>query len=58
MSFMQEHLPALQVVLPLVAASLCALFRVGYLSWLITLSSSILSFLVAVFYYLEFLSRE
>ena len=57
MSFMQEHLPALQVVLPLVAASLCALFRVGYLSWLITLSSSILSFLVAVFLLLRVLEQ-
>ncbi|MCB1777859.1 MAG: monovalent cation/H+ antiporter subunit D family protein, partial [Candidatus Competibacteraceae bacterium] len=37
---MIEHLPALQVVIPLMAAPLSALFRPGRAVWLLTLSAS------------------
>ncbi len=37
---MIEHLPALQVVIPLMAAPLSALFRPGRAVWLLTLSAT------------------
>ncbi len=42
------HLPALQVVLPLIAAPLCALLRRGLLAWAITLTASWLAFAAAI----------
>jgi multicomponent Na+:H+ antiporter subunit D len=42
------HLPALQVVLPLLAAPLCAIFRRGFLAWLITLIASWAAFAAAI----------
>ena len=42
------HLPALQVVLPLIAAPLCAIFRRGFVAWLITLAASWLAFAAAI----------
>ena len=42
------HLPALQVVLPLLAAPLCAIFRRGILAWLITLFASWAAFAAAI----------
>lgn len=44
---MIAHLPALQVVLPLVAAPLCVLLRRGTLPWLIALVVSWLALLIA-----------
>jgi multicomponent Na+:H+ antiporter subunit D len=37
-----EHLPALQVVVPLLAAALCAIVRQRHVCWLITLACSLL----------------
>ena len=45
---LQLHLPALQVVIPLLAAALCALFRRGLLAWAITLIASWLAFAAAI----------
>ncbi len=42
------HLPALQVLLPLLAAPLCALFRRGLVAWAITLIASWLAFVAAI----------
>ena len=42
------HLPALQVVLPLLAAPLCVLFRRGIIAWLITLLASWAAFAAAI----------
>ena len=42
------HLPALQVVLPLLAAPLCAVFRRGFLAWLITLVASWAAFAASI----------
>ncbi|MAI11148.1 MAG: cation:proton antiporter [Rhodospirillaceae bacterium TMED167] len=41
------HLPVLQVVLPLLSASLCLLFRRAYPSWLLALIMSWISFAIA-----------
>jgi multicomponent Na+:H+ antiporter subunit D len=51
------HLPALQVVIPLIAATLCALFRQSFLAWLITLLASWLSFAIAILLLLQVISR-
>ena len=42
------HLPALQVVLPLMAAPLCVIFRRGIIAWLITLLASWAAFAAAI----------
>ena len=42
------HLPVLQVVLPLLAAPLCAVFRRGFVAWLITLIASWAAFAAAI----------
>ncbi len=42
------HLPALQVVLPLLAAPLCAIFRRGFIAWLLTLIASWAAFAAAI----------
>lgn len=42
------HLPALQVVIPLLAAPLCAIIRRGFIAWLITLIASWLAFAAAI----------
>ncbi len=42
------HLPALQVVLPLLAAPLCAIFRRGFIAWLFTLIASWAAFAAAI----------
>lgn len=42
------NLPALQVVVPLVAAPLCAIFRAGHRPWRITLAASWAAFACAV----------
>ena len=41
------HLPVLQVVVPLLAAPLCALVRSGRLAWILAVSSSWCAFLIA-----------
>ncbi|MCH9765230.1 MAG: monovalent cation/H+ antiporter subunit D family protein, partial [Alphaproteobacteria bacterium] len=43
MSALEPHLPALQVVLPLIGAMLCALVRSGRLAWGITLLTTALT---------------
>jgi len=43
-----EHLPALQVALPLLTAPLIILLRAGFLAWLSTLLASLFSFALAV----------
>ena len=45
----ETHLPALQVVVPLLAAPFCALFRKGPLAWAIAMASSWVAFAIAVF---------
>ena len=42
------HLPVLQVVVPLLAAPLCAVFRRGFVAWLITLIASWAAFAAAI----------
>jgi len=42
------HLPILEVLLPLLAAPLCAVFRRGFLAWLITLIASWAAFAAAI----------
>ena len=51
------HLPALQVVIPLIAAALCALFRHYFLAWFITILASWLSFAIAILLLLQVMSR-
>ncbi len=51
------HLPALQVILPLVAAPLCALFRHGLLAWAITLTASWLAFAAAIMLLLQVIDQ-
>lgn len=43
----EQHLPALQVVLPLVAAPLCVLLHRGRLAWLVALLTSWATFAIA-----------
>lgn len=43
-----QHLPILQVVLPLVAAPICVLLRNGNLAWLLALLVSWVSFAIAI----------
>ncbi len=45
---MIAHLPALQVVIPLISAPLCALLPAGRAVWLTAVSTSWLAFLIAV----------
>lgn len=45
---MIAHLPALQVVIPLIAAPLCALLPAGRAVWLAAMAASWLAFLIAV----------
>ena len=54
---LQLHLPALQVVLPLIAAPLCALFRRGLLAWAITLTASWLAFAAAILLLIQVLDQ-
>ena len=42
------HLPALQVVIPLLSAPICAILRRGYPAWLLSLFVSWLSFAISV----------
>jgi len=42
------HLPALQVVLPLLSAPICVLFRKSQIAWIIALAMSWLSLAIAV----------
>ncbi|MDA0785278.1 MAG: monovalent cation/H+ antiporter subunit D family protein [Proteobacteria bacterium] len=42
------HLPALQVVIPLLAAPLCALFRRGFIGWLIAVVANWLAFAASI----------
>ena len=42
------HLPALQVVIPLLSAPICVILRRGYPSWLLSLFVSWLSFAISV----------
>jgi multicomponent Na+:H+ antiporter subunit D len=56
-SAIQFHLPALQVVLPLLAAPLCALFRRGLLAWAITLIASWLAFAASIMLLLQVLDQ-
>ncbi len=44
MSFLADHLPALQIAVPLVSAPLCALLRGGRLPWLLALAISWFAF--------------
>jgi multicomponent Na+:H+ antiporter subunit D len=43
-----QHLPALQVVLPLAAAPLCALWRRGTVAWVLATAACWLTFLIAI----------
>ncbi len=43
-----EHLPALQVALPLLTAPLVILLRTGFLAWLAALLASLFSFALSV----------
>lgn len=43
-----QHLPALQVVIPLLAAPLCALFRRGFIGWLIAVAANWLAFAASI----------
>ena len=42
------HLPALQVVVPLIAAPLCLILRRGALAWALALAVSWLSLVIAI----------
>ena len=42
------HLPALQVIIPLLSAPICAILRKGYPAWLLSLFVSWLSFAISV----------
>ncbi|MGB5064679.1 MAG: proton-conducting transporter membrane subunit, partial [Candidatus Competibacter sp.] len=44
---MTEHLPALQVIVPLIAAPLCALLRPGRAVWLLAMAACALCLLIA-----------
>ena len=41
------HLPALQVILPLLSAPICLLFRRSYPAWMLSLLVSLISFAIA-----------
>ena len=43
-----HHLPALQVVVPLMAAPLCALLRRDWAAWLLALTVSLAAFAISV----------
>lgn len=45
---MTEHLPALQVVIPLITAPLCALLRPGRMVWALAMTACALCLLIAV----------
>ncbi len=45
---MTEHLPVLQVVIPLIAAALCALLRSGRMAWAFTVAVSWVAFAIAI----------
>jgi multicomponent Na+:H+ antiporter subunit D len=51
------HLPALQVVVPLIAAPLCVLLRRPALTWLVALAASWITFAVALALLLQVLER-
>jgi len=51
------HLPALQVVIPLIAAPLCALSLRGPLAWLISLLATWAAFGIAIFLFAEVIGQ-
>lgn len=44
----EAHLPVLQVVVPLMAAPLCAIFRKATIAWLIALAATWMTFVIAI----------
>ena len=48
-SGLSPHLPVILVVLPLIAAPICVIFRSASLAWLIALIASWLSFGISIF---------
>ncbi|MFQ5936024.1 MAG: monovalent cation/H+ antiporter subunit D family protein [Acidiferrobacterales bacterium] len=45
---MRQHLPALQVVIPLLSAPLCVILNNGRVAWLLSLAASWAAFIIAV----------
>ena len=43
-----QQLPALVVVIPLLAAPLCAMFRRGFIGWLISVAANWLAFAASI----------
>jgi len=44
-----SHLPVLQVVIPLIAAPICVIFRQGLIAWLLTTLVCLISFVISCF---------
>ncbi|MDA0997985.1 MAG: monovalent cation/H+ antiporter subunit D family protein, partial [Proteobacteria bacterium] len=48
MSFLQDHLPVLQVIVPLMSAPFCVIFRNGRIAWGIAVAASFTAAIMSV----------